>query len=74
MDGRYVISPIDDVFVTMVVKIFIGYPYNCQLCLKNSAVIRDFLRVFVNNRVVIIRGNDKADASTLVGAGAVCIT
>ena len=52
----------------MAVKILAGYFYSCQLCLKDSAVIRDFVRVFVYDRIVFIRGNDKADSSTLVGA------
>ena len=52
----------------MVVEIFAGYPYGCQFSLKDRAVIRDFVRVFVYNRVVVIRGNDKADSSTLGGS------
>ena len=41
--------------------------------LKNSAVIRGSVLVFVYNGVVVIRGHDKADASILIGAEAVCI-
>ena len=39
----------------MVIKIFAGYPYSRQLRLRNSAVIRDFVRVSVYNRPVIMR-------------------
>ena len=74
MDRREVISPYNDVFVAMVVKILTGYSDCCQFCLKDSAVVGDLVRVLVNNRVVVIRCYNKANASALIGAGAVCIT